>query len=1058
MARRRAFSKRPHRIPFAGSATPDGTCGIEMGATPRNPFHATRLLMADVKALAGYRPTFRRPSDRDQTLQVLQLHTLGSVYLAGGDGAPLTGAAAQRRLLALLALLATAGSGGISRDRILGILWSESDIERARGALAQALYHARRTLGEDELIVGRDDLRLNRERIGADVWALEEAITAGDLERAAGLYEGPFLNGFFLSGAPEFERWAAEQRSRFEAQIAGVFDRLASDAQSLGDHGRAVEWRRRRAAIDPLDTSATVRLMASLAAAGDRAGALQHARVHETLLRDQLDMAPDAAVTALAAKLRAESDVADRVVAGQPVPDERLAPAGVRAPSPTTDSTLPSPGAVDAVSTPPRRRAWARRRSAVAVLGIIMIGASVVVWTSRSEGRAPTPAPAQHDAQPVVIAPFRVAGADASLAYLREGMVELLSTRLADDSSARSVDPGAVLGAWRAAGLTAAEDVARSVAVRVASELGASRVVFGSVVGTPAKLLVTASVVRVPGGEVIADASVEGTSDSLGTLVDRIAVELLAVEAGERDRLARQGTPSLAALRAYLEGQAQYRRGDYSSAVQHYERALQSDSTFALAALRLAVASDRINDAEQHDRALALAWAAREQLSEADAAHLLAFAGPRYPSPSPETEQLASWQRAVTLAPDRADVWYELGERYFHDGAVLGLADARDRSNAALRRALDLDPGHTPSRRLLVLLAARARDTAALAELATPRALSDSMGDLGDFMRWRVALARNDSTEQQRVREGIPRMSPSNLRAIAMATQFDAVGVEDGTRAIRILRLSRSPRAADQLDGLLADHSLALNEGHPVRALDVTEQLQDVQPGWRAHLRLRILDEIYADGARRSSDGAEEAAEQLSIRVSRGPEATPAAEAIRLADACVVAQWRLARGEVRGVAQILGMLRGAGAPRVPVPIGANPLACAEIVEATMAVVARQPNAAQRVSRLDSLMLSGPAVGDAGTYAHIAVARLYERLGMPERALAAIRRRPYMAGWPRYLATARREEGLLAARLGQRERALTLLQHYLALMVDPEEPVRPLVGAVRAEIARLGGDR
>ena len=988
---------------------------------------------------------------------MLQLHTLGSVCLAGGDGEPLTGAAAQRRLLALLAVLATAGSGGISRDRILGILWSESEAERARGALAQALYHARRALDCEDLAVGRDDLRLNRERIGADIWALEDAIAVGDLERAADLYKGPFLNGFFLTGAPEFERWAAEQRSRYEAQIAVVFDRLAASAESRGDYRRAVEWRRRRAAIDPLDTSATVRLMASLAAVGDRAGALQHARVHEALLRDQLDVAPDVAVTQLVARLRAEAERPETVVSTQSPREKGVAPVVAQAPSATGNTTLPSPVVAEPMPAQTQRSGKDARRIAWVALVVVVVTASAVVATSRSERRGPAPAPAPSVVQPVVVAPFRVAGADASLAYLREGMVELLSMRLADDSGARSVDPGAVLGAWRAAGLTAVEDVPRSTAVRVASELGASRVVFGSVVGTPAKLLVTASVVRVPGGAVIADASVEGTSDSLGTVVDRIAVELLAVEAGERDRLARHATPSLAALRAYLDGQAEYRRGDYSSAVQHYERALRSDSAFALAALRLAVAADRINDAEQHDRAVALAWAAREELSEPDAAHLLAFAGPRYPSPSPEVEQLAAWQRAVTLAPDRADVWYELGERYFH-GGTLALADARDRSNAALRRALDLDPAHTPSRRLLVLLAARLRDSTVLAELATPRALNDSMGDFGPFMRWRVALARNDSAELQSVREGIPRMNRSNLRAIAMATQFDAIGVEDGARAIRVLRLGRSPRAADQLDALLADHSLALNEGHPVRALDVTEQLQDAQPGWRAHLRLRILDEIYADGARRAADGAEEAAEQLSIRVSRGPETTPAAEAIRLADACVVGQWRLARGEVRGVAQIVVMLRGAGTPRVPVPIGANPLACAEIIEATMAVVTRQPNAAQRVSRLDSLMLSGPAVGDAGTYAHIVVARLYERLGMPERALAAIRRRPYMAGWPRYQATARREEGMLASRVGQRERALTVFRQYLALMEGPEEPVRPLVSAVRAEVAQLERDR
>ena len=134
------------------------------------------------------------------------------------------------------------------------------------------------------------------------------------------------------------------------------------------------------------------------------------------------------------------------------------------------------------------------------------------------------------------------------------------------------------------------------------------------------------------------------------------------------------------------------------------------------------------------------------------------------------------------------------------------------------------------------------------------------------------------------------------------------------------------------------------------------------------------------------------------------------------------------------------------------------MACAEIVDAKLAVATRQPDALQRVSRLDSLMLSGPAVGDAGTYAHIVIAQLYERLGHPDQALAAIRRRAYMAGWPRYLATARREEGRLALALGDRQRAMEVLGRYLALREDPELGLRADVEAVRAEFSELARRR
>ena len=49
-----------------------------------------------------------------------------------------------------------------------------------------------------------------------------------------------------------------------------------------------------------------------------------------------------------------------------------------------------------------------------------------------------------------------------------ETFAEELSTRLADDSAARSVDAGAVLGAWRTAGIAAAMDVSRDTVVKLA--------------------------------------------------------------------------------------------------------------------------------------------------------------------------------------------------------------------------------------------------------------------------------------------------------------------------------------------------------------------------------------------------------------------------------------------------------------------------------------------------------------------------------------------------------------------------------------------------------------
>jgi DNA-binding SARP family transcriptional activator/TolB-like protein len=977
---------------------------------------------------------------------VLKLHTFGGAYITRG-GEALGGAAGQRRLLALLAVLATSGEGGVSRDRLLGLLWPEVGADRARHALTQALYNARRALGCDDLFDAGSDIRINSGRLTSDVGEFSDAVARGDHAGAAASYTGPFLDGLFVAGAAEFEQWVSTQRMRFAAEAASALDELATRAEACGGLASALDNRRRRVALDPLDSAAVVRLMSLLADCGDVAGALQQARVHEALLRQSLDVPLPPSVTELVTRLKASQTGVAPLTLGDAngrrdaVRDSTHELANAGAPTRHGEAAVATP----MVTT--RRRTHRSRW----IVGAAAVAAAFTAITiaSRVRGRSATTTAVAALANPeaVVVAPFRVTGADPSLAYLREGIVELLSVRLANDTGARAVDPGVALTRWRAAGLTDAGDVGRADAARVAERLGAHTVVVGSVVGGASKLVVSASLVGVPDGDVRVDESVEGPADSLSSLIDLLAVKLLAADAGEGERLDRDKAPPLTSLRAYLRGQAAYRRGKFWDAMNAYELALSADSTFALAALRLALAADRLNAAEQHDRALRVAWMYRESLSARDRAHLLAFAGPRYPAPSSEAEYLAAWERAAMLAPDRAEVWQELGERFFHEGAFIGATDWRQRATAAFRRTLTLDPDATLARTLLILSAARVGDSAALARDATAPVLADSVGGLRPFLTWRVGLARDDADAVQSVRDVFPQLDAANLRSIAMSSLFDAVAVQDGERALRIRR-TLATRSADVLDALLSQH----NQGRPVLALDITEQLQELQPGTRAHLRLRVLDALYAAG---DSAAAERAAAELARFADARVAPTADAQAVQLADLCVLEQWRLAHGDRRATMRVVARLRAAGSLLVSVPVAAPPLACAGLLSAMRAVAAREPTALAQVHQLDSLMFTGPAVSDAGTYAHLVVARLYERLGEPSRALDAIRRRGYMSSWPRYLATARREEGRLALAAGDTVGAIASYRQYLALRAEAEPAVAGGDAAIRRLLADIG---
>ena len=144
---------------------------------------------------------------------MIRLHTFGGARLADDSGQPLGGAATQRRTLALLAVLAVAGPAGLSRDKLIGLLWPESDEERARHSLTQALYAARRALQCDDLFAMRSStIGLDFEQLESDVRDFESAVERGDLEAAVSVYAGPFLDGFFLSSSQAFEQWSSAQR------------------------------------------------------------------------------------------------------------------------------------------------------------------------------------------------------------------------------------------------------------------------------------------------------------------------------------------------------------------------------------------------------------------------------------------------------------------------------------------------------------------------------------------------------------------------------------------------------------------------------------------------------------------------------------------------------------------------------------------------------------------------------------------------------------------------------------------------------------------------------
>lgn len=276
---------------------------------------------------------------------MFSLKLFGGVSLGGDED--LSGPAVQRHRLALLALLGASRPRVMTRDKLMAWLWPERDAEHARGLLNQAVHVLRRTLGAEAVLSAGEELLLNPAVVSCDVTAFEEAASAGDLERAVALYTGPFLDGFFLSDAPEFERWAEGERGHLAASYASVLESLAEKAGAEREWLRAVDWWKLRVAQDPYDSRAVARLMLALEASGNRAAAVLQAGAHQRLLQDDLGLEPSPEVQALAERLRsAPAARAPWLPLEPPAPSAR----------PVAAVSAGLPGAPTEEDRPPRRR------------------------------------------------------------------------------------------------------------------------------------------------------------------------------------------------------------------------------------------------------------------------------------------------------------------------------------------------------------------------------------------------------------------------------------------------------------------------------------------------------------------------------------------------------------------------------------------------------------------------------------------------------------------------------------------------------------------------------
>jgi TolB-like protein/DNA-binding SARP family transcriptional activator/Flp pilus assembly protein TadD len=619
---------------------------------------------------------------------MFRLRVLGGFALDGSSGAAAP-VFPKRRAEAVLAVLAVCGDLGCTRERLLALLWPESDEAGARHGLRDALHVIRRSLGAGAVPSAGRLLRLDPAVVASDILQFTQALSSGRPADAVRLYAGPLLDGFHVDDAAEFERWLDGERARLAREYGEALKQLATGAEAARAWGEAGRWWARAVEHDPLNSHLVLQHVRVLAAIGDRANAIRVAEAHARRLREEFDLEPDREVLGAIERIR-RGELPAMPAAAPAAPAPPPAPPSAVEQSSTPDEPPPTPPIPTAAASRrlPRWTPWAAAVAALVLGGAFAAGH---LPGRRVETGAPRTT--------IAVLPFRNLSEDTSYAYVARGLHDELLTQLVKVASLRVIGRASVGGY---------EETSKPLR-QIGKELSVGSIVEAGVQVDGNRLRVTVQLLDPATQAHLWAERYDRSMDDAFAVQSDIAQRIVAavgarVTSAEGGAIAAPPTQVPGAYEYYLQGLAYQRRPgflleNFRTAQQLYERALALDSGFALAHAALAsvhVSMHKLRydlslgrlDLAQREADLALRLVPGLPQAHLASAGVLYHRGGRY------REALEQVNLGLRGAPNDPELWAWMGVVQLSLGSW-------DSAVAAFERARGLDPRNANTSQLI---------------------------------------------------------------------------------------------------------------------------------------------------------------------------------------------------------------------------------------------------------------------------------------------------------------------------------------------------------------------